>query len=302
MMEANVVKSMVQCPFCFAIPTKLKFYSCKNSHKICEHCWKRLATLAAPNKDKKNPNPLARQKCPMGDCFYTDPPFRNLEVEEMIRNYELEVNCVYYHDGCQVTGVRAEMEEHEKKCGCREVPCPNSECAIKLQLRLLFPHIKEAHKESVVKDEKESNGEIEEFSLCCLLKEEFELSEVSTWITIIWNHRTGQTFFPMFEKRRGAWYTWIFVQGNQEEANRWQGVVRIRSPDGRAVLEFKGPVFPIDMSGKDVMSGKEQCLALSDRQVDMMKIEGVREDEKARGFSAKIIVTYDVLLVEEEQF
>ena len=30
------------------------------------------------------------------------PPQRNLEVEEMIRNYALEVNCKYYHDGCQV--------------------------------------------------------------------------------------------------------------------------------------------------------------------------------------------------------
>ena len=26
-----------------------------------------------------------------GDCDYTSPPFRNLEIEEMIRNYELEV-------------------------------------------------------------------------------------------------------------------------------------------------------------------------------------------------------------------
>ena len=36
-----------------------------------------------------------------GDCDYTSPPFRNLEIEEMIRNYELEVTwplpfvCIY---------------------------------------------------------------------------------------------------------------------------------------------------------------------------------------------------------------
>ena len=30
-----------------------------------------------------------------------------------------------------------------------------------------------------------------------------------------------QTFFPMFEKRGGAWYAWIFLQGIQEEAARW---------------------------------------------------------------------------------
>ena len=84
------------------------------SHKICEHCYGRLASLL-PVKPAKVP---ARVKCPQvgssvctvlckylktfittlylfssqGDCDYTSPPFRNLEIEEMIRNYELEVN------------------------------------------------------------------------------------------------------------------------------------------------------------------------------------------------------------------
>ena len=31
-----------------------------------------------------------------GDCDYTSPPFRNLEIEEMIRNYELEVTMPSY--------------------------------------------------------------------------------------------------------------------------------------------------------------------------------------------------------------
>ena len=30
-----------------------------------------------------------------------------------------------------------------------------------------------------------------------------------------------QTFFPMFEKRGGAWYAWLFLQGIQEEADRF---------------------------------------------------------------------------------
>ena len=31
----------------------------------------------------------------------------------------------------------------------------------------------------------------------------------------------SQTFFPMFEKRGGAWYAWLFLQGIQEEADRY---------------------------------------------------------------------------------
>ena len=41
----------------------------------------------------------------------------------MIRNYELEVNCKYYHEGCQVLALRPAMVEHERRCGCREVSC-----------------------------------------------------------------------------------------------------------------------------------------------------------------------------------
>jgi len=296
MMDAATIRSMIQCPFCFAIPTNKKFFSCKYSHKICEHCYGRLASLL-PVKPAKVP---ARVKCPQGDCDYTSPPFRNLEIEEMIRNYELEVNCKYYHDGCMVTGLRSTMEEHEERCGCREVPCPNSECHSRLQLRLLFPHIKEQHKDAVVKED--SGDKEEEFTLTCLLRDEFQLREVSTWITIIWNHHNGQIFFPMFEKRGAAWYAWLFLQGIQEEANRWEGVVRVRDPTRKSVLEFRGPVFPIDVTGQEVMlNGK--CLAMSDRQVEMMlSEEGLRDDERARGFNSKIVVSYDVHLVEGDAF
>ena len=33
-----------------------------------------------------------------GDCDYASPPFRNLEIEEMIRNYELEVIYTLFID------------------------------------------------------------------------------------------------------------------------------------------------------------------------------------------------------------
>jgi len=294
-MEASMIRSMIQCPFCFAIPTNKKFFSCKKSHKICEHCFSRLASLVTV-KGGKNPN---RVKCPQGDCDYTDPPFRHLDIEEMIRTCDLEVNCKYYHDGCMVTGLRDFMEEHESRCGCREVPCPNSECLLRIQNRLLFSHIKEEHKDSVIKEDTEKD---EEFTLTCLLKDEFQKREVSTWITIIWNHRNGQTFFPMFEKRGGSWHAWVFLQGTPEEAERWEGIVRVRDHSRKAVLEFRGPVYSVDSTGNQVMT-EGLCLAMSDRQVEMMKSEeGVKDEERERGFNSKIVICYEIQLVEGEAF
>ena len=106
----------------------------------------------------------------------------------------------------------------------------------------------------------------------------------------------------MFEKRNRAWYAWIFILGNEEEAARWESSIRIRDEGKKSLLEFSGPVFPIDMVGTEVME-KMKCLAMSDKQVDMMKSEeGIREDEKERGFHSKIVITYDVQLREDEGF
>ena len=190
------------------------------------------------------------------------------------------------------------MAEHEDKCGCREVTCPNSECDQRLQVRQIFDHIKEKHKDAVVKEDKESS----DFSLTCLLKDEFQDREVSTWITIVWNHKNGHTFFPMFEKRNRAWYSWIFVMGNEEEAARWESSIKIRDEEKKSLLEFTGPVFSVDTDGPEIME-KMKCLAMSDKQVDMMKSEeGIRDDEKERGFNAKIVITCDVKLRDEEGF
>ena len=140
---------------------------------------------------------------------------------------------------------------------------------------------------------------MQDFTLTCLLRDEFKEREVSTWITVIWNHKNGQTYFPMFEKRDRAWFAWIFILANPEEAAKWESVVRIRDEDRESVMEFRGPVFAVDVVGDDIMTtGK--CLAMSDKQIDIMKsTEGIKDDEKTRGFHSKIVITYDVQLKEE---
>ena len=104
------------------------------------------------------------------------------------------------------------------------------QCCV-VQVRQIFSHIKESHKDALTRDDKEAT----DFTLTCLLQEGFQEREVGlstrylhtlstrqvgTWITVIWNHKNGQTFFPMFEKRAGAWFAWIFMLTNPEEAGK----------------------------------------------------------------------------------
>ena len=175
--------------------------------------------------------------------------------------------------------------------------CPNSECDARLQVRMILSHIKEVHKDALTRDDKDPS----DFTLTCLLKEEFQEREVSTWITVVWHHKTGQTFFPMFEKRNQAWFAWIYIMANREEAVMWESVVRVRDEDREAVMEFTGPVFPVDIRGEEVMEGGK-CLAMSDKQVHIMRsVEGIREEEKDRGFNSKIVITYDVRLKQDSE-
>ena len=57
---------------------------------------------------------------------------------------------------------------------------------------------------------------------------------------------------------------------------RWEGVVRVREPGHRALLEFRGPVYPIDVTGQQVL-GEGSCRkagGLGDRPEQLTKAGG----------------------------
>ena len=54
-------------------------------------------------------------------------------------------------------------------------------------------------------------------------------------------------------------------------------VIRIRDEERESVLEFTGPVFAVDVTGDEIITAGK-CLALSDKQVDIMKsTEGISQ-------------------------
>ena len=91
----------------------------------------------------------------------------------------------------------------------------------------------------------------------------------------------------------------MFILANKEEAVKWESVILVKDEDRESNLEFTGPVFAVDVTGEEIIDNGK-CLALSDKQIDIMKsTEGIKDEEKERGFNSKIVITYDIRLKDD---
>ena len=90
-------------------------------------------------------------------------------LSKKVRFGLLQVNCKYYHDGCHVLDTKSAIMDHEKRCGCREVTCPNSECDTRLQVRQIFSHIKDKHKDALTRDDKVGVRKTIHFIIICVI-------------------------------------------------------------------------------------------------------------------------------------
>ena len=94
-MNADILKSLVECPVCFQVP-RGKILACSNSHKVCETCFDQIST--------------SKKQCPQGNCPYDQPPRRYRELEAIVENANIDFSCSYAKDGCNV-----EMEKETLK-------------------------------------------------------------------------------------------------------------------------------------------------------------------------------------------
>jgi len=116
------LRGTLECPVCFHV-RNVAVYTCKMGHSVCGRCYTRLPS--APTK-----------LCPMARCGYDAPPRRNLAMEQVIAGGGVPVDCDNAEHGCQETGMG---EEHEQECLHREVPCPKTNCQVKIRLAELQP-------------------------------------------------------------------------------------------------------------------------------------------------------------------
>ena len=108
-MDLKTLSQLVTCPVCWQIPKCSKMLVCANGHNICPACAAKV------------------DLCPTGRCAFDAPARRNLTAEAIMERLDFEFACANAEDGCEVVEVRSRVEEHERECPYRVVPCPEGE-------------------------------------------------------------------------------------------------------------------------------------------------------------------------------
>ena len=128
--KMDPLKSKLACSVCFLVP-KCKIFNCVNGHSICETCFSKLQS--GPGG----------KKCPLS-CNYDETPRRNRYLESIIIKSDLLLSCCCM-PLCQVQLRKDALEEHEKKCDYRGVPCPHTGCEKIVCYNDLEYHLVEYH-------------------------------------------------------------------------------------------------------------------------------------------------------------
>jgi len=243
------LRQSLECPVCFHVRSGA-VYICKRGHSVCGHCYARLPSTPA-------------KRCPMARCGYDNPPRRNLAVEQIIAGGGVARDCDNADHGCLKTGVGEEMEEHKVECLHREVPCPETDCQVKIRLSDLDSHNAATRGHTVWPVGNNSDSLI------------FSFDEKTG--DLDWGRGTKQTkngtFYRQMVMRGGTYYAWVMVEGGAKEAAKWSCDVSVGG------LTYRGlQVHPIDSTvGGILESGQYLGIAkLQARQ--LVKPGGTRVD------------------------
>ena len=115
------IKSLLECPVCLQIPRNLPLQSCPSGHIVCRPC-----------KERVKDCPTCRQ--PMPDNMI------NSLVGGLIE--QVEHNCKYTDQGCNVKMMLKDLQLHEANCPERAIkcPCPYTRCESFVKLREINEH------------------------------------------------------------------------------------------------------------------------------------------------------------------
>jgi len=122
------VRSQLECPVCFNIPRDLPLPSCPSGHFVCRPCKTRVRNC-----------PTCRQPMPAN--------MTNSAIGALIE--QVEHNCKFSDQGCQVKMLLKDLVTHEKKCPERTFICPYSGCVQLVQLGDFDCHALEGNRHSV---------------------------------------------------------------------------------------------------------------------------------------------------------
>ena len=268
-MNADALKSVVECPVCFRVP-RGKILTCSNSHKICEVCYQKIVASA--------------KQCPQGNCAYDQPPRRCRELETIVENADLVLNCRRESAGCREELRRVDMIKHENICQFREVPCPNSSCEQMIIFRSIDSHITESHP---------SISKLTSPELRPLLKQNYKEREWNDWILYEWKNELGNVFYPQIVKISGLWYFWIKVKADSTAAKQYEVTFEANNQDSGFKMMSVGHVHPIDMSVDEVMKTGDY-LIMNQYNIDLLKYDCSQESQN-RGCIGKLKLKFTVI-------
>eukprot|EP00092_Neocalanus_flemingeri_P025517 GFUD01027665.1.p1 GENE.GFUD01027665.1~~GFUD01027665.1.p1 ORF type:complete len:273 (-),score=44.77 GFUD01027665.1:60-878(-) len=233
-MDETKLRSHLECPVCTCLPHNAKFFSCKNGHQICQHCYDKV------------------KNCPQGRCQYSSPPTRELVIEKMISEADMKFNCENAGRGCHVELIREILIHHESECLSRLVPCPETDCQRLVVFSKLEDHrLREddgEHSESPV-----PHIEGEEHSFQISLSNE----DIANVQDLIYANRSwtegGFCFYRIVLKKTNFWYSWVTIEASPQRAAMWKYTVKVENKVTGALVEVTGPVMPVDWTVKKVM-------------------------------------------------
>ena len=127
----------VRCPVCLEMPTSSPVFMCPRGHLLCSICYK---------------GPYST--CPLCRCRM----FSNVSLLATLVVDNIERGCKYASEGCKVTLVAGEVEEHAKVCDFRLLSCPSFLCKKEVPFVIVVDHVLTECEHSFAKDRGESSN------------------------------------------------------------------------------------------------------------------------------------------------
>lgn len=224
------IKHSLECPVCarIALPPVMQ---CRNGHVTCNSCRIKV------------------QSCPM--CREIDIDIRNLFAEKAITY--MSIPCEYKSFGCRVEIHFKDKEMHERQCRYRPYICPYIECDHKLAADAVVLHVSSAHREEC----RRSDGP--EITASMILIGMYFGGDGA------WSPRVitcfGRTFFDVALTRDRWLHHWVWLLGEEEEANHY--IYEITAFKGNTKYVYSSEVSSLRTSDDEIVS-EGKCLSISD--------------------------------------
>jgi len=223
--EASVLKDLLECPVCLRVPRSSPIYQCARGHVVCSECKPNVST------------------CPQ--CRDVLGNIRSLVSEKVLE--KLPAPCKFSDAGCQIELMKSELPSHEKECQFRSVNCVDLACRQSVSLANLLNHLDSDHEtEDFVRVE---GGE---YSSHFIVNEK-DFTEDIMWISDQLHFDEKYFYRECCRSNAGLWYIWVYVlEAGAQEHNNYTCEISVMSADRQEVLTCKSRPLSLDYTKEKV--------------------------------------------------